>query len=83
MQCRSGCGACCIAPSISGPLPGMPNGKPAGIACIHLTADFACAIFSQPKRPSFCGQFKAEALFCGESREQALELIAAVELDVD
>lgn len=83
MQCRSGCGACCIAPSISGPLPGMPNGKPARIACIHLTADFACAIFGQPERPSFCGQFKAEALFCGESREQALELIAAVELDVD
>ncbi|HBO0679766.1 TPA: YkgJ family cysteine cluster protein, partial [Pseudomonas aeruginosa] len=23
MQCRAGCGACCIAPSISSPLPGM------------------------------------------------------------
>ncbi|MFO6380325.1 hypothetical protein ACLBYN_47875, partial [Pseudomonas aeruginosa] len=22
MQCRAGCGACCIAPSISSPLPG-------------------------------------------------------------
>ncbi|HNV09555.1 MAG TPA: YkgJ family cysteine cluster protein, partial [Dokdonella sp.] len=29
MSCRSGCGACCIAPSISSPIPGMPNGKPA------------------------------------------------------
>ncbi|MCR3872443.1 YkgJ family cysteine cluster protein, partial [Pseudomonas aeruginosa] len=28
MQCRAGCGACCIAPSISSPLPGMPAGKP-------------------------------------------------------
>ncbi|HCL3974602.1 TPA: YkgJ family cysteine cluster protein, partial [Pseudomonas aeruginosa] len=26
MQCRAGCGACCIAPSISSPLPGMPAG---------------------------------------------------------
>ncbi|MCC6439509.1 MAG: YkgJ family cysteine cluster protein, partial [Rhodanobacteraceae bacterium] len=26
MSCRSGCGACCIAPSISSPIPGMPNG---------------------------------------------------------
>jgi hypothetical protein len=61
----------------------MPNGKPAGMACIHLTADFACALFGRPERPLFCVQFKAEVLFCGESRAQALELIAAVELDVD
>jgi Fe-S-cluster containining protein len=27
MDCRIGCGACCIAPSISSPIPGMPNGK--------------------------------------------------------
>lgn len=25
MDCRSGCGACCIAPSISSPIPGMPE----------------------------------------------------------
>ncbi|MDP3170542.1 MAG: YkgJ family cysteine cluster protein, partial [Polaromonas sp.] len=24
MNCRPGCGACCIAPSISSPIPGMP-----------------------------------------------------------
>ncbi|MDW3636530.1 YkgJ family cysteine cluster protein, partial [Vibrio sp. Vb0667] len=24
MDCRLGCGACCIAPSISSPIPGMP-----------------------------------------------------------
>jgi Fe-S-cluster containining protein len=27
MDCRAGCGACCIAPSISSPIPGMPDGK--------------------------------------------------------
>ncbi|NYZ53719.1 YkgJ family cysteine cluster protein, partial [Escherichia coli] len=29
MECRPGCGACCTAPSISSPIPGMPDGKPA------------------------------------------------------
>ncbi|MGL4778393.1 MAG: YkgJ family cysteine cluster protein, partial [Aeromonas veronii] len=24
MECRSGCAACCIAPSISSAIPGMP-----------------------------------------------------------
>ncbi|MBV6674737.1 YkgJ family cysteine cluster protein, partial [Klebsiella pneumoniae] len=24
MECRTDCGACCIAPSISSPIPGMP-----------------------------------------------------------
>ncbi|HNM56919.1 MAG TPA: YkgJ family cysteine cluster protein, partial [Thauera aminoaromatica] len=24
MDCRPGCAACCIAPSISSPIPGMP-----------------------------------------------------------
>lgn len=27
MDCRPGCGACCIAPSITSPIPGMPHGK--------------------------------------------------------
>ncbi|HNF77692.1 MAG TPA: YkgJ family cysteine cluster protein, partial [Thauera aminoaromatica] len=26
MDCRPGCAACCIAPSISSPIPGMPHG---------------------------------------------------------
>ena len=36
MQCRAGCGACCIAISISSPIPGMPLGKPAGVRCVQL-----------------------------------------------
>ena len=39
LACRSGCGACCIAPSITSPLPGMPQGKPAGVPCINLDAE--------------------------------------------
>ena len=36
IACRTGCGACCIAPSISSPIPGMPDGKPAGVPCVQL-----------------------------------------------
>ena len=51
MKCREGCGACCIAPSISSPLPGMPLGKPAGVRCVHLSAEQLCQLFGQPQRP--------------------------------
>jgi Fe-S-cluster containining protein len=29
--CRAGCGACCIALSISSPIPGMPDGNIEGL----------------------------------------------------
>ncbi len=79
MKCRAGCGACCIAPSISSPLPGMPEGKPANQRCLHLDADNRCQLFGSPQRPAVCAQFQAEPDFCGDSRQQALELIAWLE----
>jgi len=79
MQCRSDCGACCIAPSISTPIPGMPNGKLAGQICIQLSADYKCKIFNQVKRPKVCLQFLPEADVCGENRMQALENITILE----
>ncbi|MEO8036559.1 MAG: YkgJ family cysteine cluster protein, partial [Acidobacteriota bacterium] len=39
MDCRTGCAACCIAPSITSPIPGMPEGKAAGVRCVQLTSD--------------------------------------------
>ena len=75
MQCREGCGACCVAPSISSPIPGMPNGKPAGVACIHLTADKRCAIFGLPARPRVCSAFLADEQVCGSSAEEALQIL--------
>ena len=51
MKCREGCGACCIAPSISSPIPGMPNGKPAGERCVQLSVENLCSIFGQPGAP--------------------------------
>ena len=82
MQCRTNCGACCIAPSISSPIPGMPEGKPAGVRCIHLTDDFKCAIFTSPERPSVCKGFKAEKLICGNSQTEALRNLYKLE-DID
>jgi hypothetical protein len=75
MECRSGCGACCIAPSITSPIPGMPDGKPAGIRCLHLSLDMLCGIFGRPDRPAVCGQFAAEPDVCGTGREDAIRLI--------
>lgn len=79
MECRSGCAACCIYPSISSPIPEMPNGKPAGVRCIQLADDLTCKIFNSPKRPKVCGGFKAEKLICGNSAEEAYAIIASLE----
>jgi Fe-S-cluster containining protein len=79
MNCRMGCGACCIAPSISSPIPGMPEGKPAGIPCVQLTADFRCAIFDEPDRPACCSGLQAEADMCGDDREHALGWLSWLE----
>lgn len=78
-ECRVRCGACCIALSISSPIPGMPNGKPAGVACVQLTEDFRCAIFGKPERPRCCSGLNPSMEMCGESREQALEWLTSLE----
>ena len=75
MNCREGCGACCIAPSISTPLPGMPHGKPAGERCLHLSVDYLCGLFGQPERPAVCGAFQADIEVCGSSQAEAIKLI--------
>ncbi|SFW42845.1 YkgJ family cysteine cluster protein [Pseudomonas sp. NFACC04-2] len=75
MKCREGCGACCIAPSISSPIPGMPRGKPAGERCVQLSVDNLCRIFGQPERPAVCSAFEADIEVCGGSREEAIRLI--------
>ncbi|HLP73432.1 MAG TPA: YkgJ family cysteine cluster protein [Bacteroidales bacterium] len=75
MECRPDCGACCIAISISSPIPGMPEGKPAGVRCIHLHDDYRCALFADPSRPKVCGDYVAEELFCGKDREEAMKIL--------
>jgi Fe-S-cluster containining protein len=80
MQCRPGCGACCIAISIHQSFHGMPNGKPAGVPCVHLDAAMRCSIFHDPRRPKVCDAFAAEREFCGDTREQALLRLAQLEV---
>lgn len=65
MNCRSGCGACCIAPSISSPIPGMPLGKAAGVRCVQLDDANRCKIFGDPRRPLVCSSLRASAEMCG------------------
>lgn len=77
MPCRQ-CGACCIVPSISSPIPGMPGGKPAGVRCIHLTESHRCAIYE--RRPAVCAQFTPTAEFCGASFQEAVQLLSRAEL---
>jgi uncharacterized protein len=79
MECRPRCAACCIAPSISSPIPGMPNGKPAGVPCIQLDEDLRCKIFGQPERPAVCGGLQPSEDMCGDSREQAMRWLGYME----
>lgn len=80
MQCRDNCGACCIAPSINQPFYGMPQGKPAGVSCVHLGENYSCNIFNNPQRPPVCEGFMAEKAICGSNRDEALVIISELEL---
>jgi Fe-S-cluster containining protein len=81
MNCRPGCGACCIAPSISSAIPGMPSGKPAGVRCVQLGDANQCLIFGRPERPAVCGQLMPAAEMCGADAGAALRWLAQLEND--
>lgn len=75
MECRSGCAACCIAVSISSPIPGMPNGKPAGIPCVQLDKNLRCKLFGMPERPAVCSALQPSGEMCGSSTEEAFAIL--------
>jgi hypothetical protein len=79
MECRVGCGACCIAPSISSPIPGMPGGKPAGVRCAQLTADDRCALFGRPERPAVCVSLRPSPEMCGRNGQEAMIRLTLLE----
>ncbi|MGE5557347.1 MAG: YkgJ family cysteine cluster protein [Bacillota bacterium] len=79
MKCRPGCGACCIAISISSPIPGMPGGKPAGMRCINLTFDNKCKIYGTQGRPRVCIDLKPEPEICGKTSEEAYANLSLLE----
>jgi uncharacterized protein len=80
MECRPDCGACCIAPSINSPIPGMPNSKPAGVRCIQLDIENRCLIFGKPERPAFCASLQPNLEMCGNNREQAMIWLTNLEV---
>jgi len=57
----------------------MPDGKPAGVRCIHLSSDYRCALYGDASRPRVCIDFKAEPDFCGSDREEAMRILSALE----
>ena len=79
-ECRTDCGACCVAPSISSPIPGMPDGKPAGVRCVQLDDRNRCAIFGRAERPACCLGLQASGEMCGSTRAHAIRWISALEM---
>jgi Fe-S-cluster containining protein len=79
LQCRPGCAACCIAPSISSPLPDMPDGKPAGIRCSQLTDDGRCRLFGRTGRPAVCASLQPSTRMCGTSAVEAMAYLTWLE----
>ncbi|MCP5173990.1 MAG: YkgJ family cysteine cluster protein [Moraxellaceae bacterium] len=79
MECRAGCAACCIAPSISSAIPDMTNGKPAGVPCVQLDEAGLCKIFGLPSRPKVCGSLQPSLSMCGQHREQAMSYLSELE----
>jgi Fe-S-cluster containining protein len=79
MNCRKGCAACCIAVSITSPLPGMPEGKPAGVRCVNLTEANACRIHGTADYPEFCRGLRPSQEMCGEKNEEAFAYLARLE----
>lgn len=79
LVCRPGCGACCIAPSISSAIPDMPDGKPAGVRCVQLDESNRCRIFGLASRPAVCLGFQAMVDACGESDDEAMRLLSKLE----
>jgi hypothetical protein len=79
IDCRPGCAACCIALSISSPIPGRPQGKPAGMRCVQLTGDNLCRLFGRPERPGVCVRLRPMREMCGQSAAEALAILTDLE----
>jgi Fe-S-cluster containining protein len=79
-KCRKGCAACCIVISITSPLPGMPDGKPAGIPCLNLDDNNLCSIHEKDNFPAVCRNFKFDPDYCGQANEEAYERLTELEI---
>jgi hypothetical protein len=57
----------------------MPYGKPAGVRCVQLTDDNACKLFGRPERPAVCVSLQASPDMCGNTNDEAFQIIAELE----
>jgi len=57
----------------------MPNGKPAGVACVNLDESLNCTIWNHADYPSLCRAFQADEEHCGANRHQALITLTRME----
>lgn len=53
--------------------------KPAGVRCVQLTAENACALFGDPRRPAVCASLQPAPEMCGDDRAQALRWLGHME----
>jgi hypothetical protein len=58
----------------------MPQGKPAGVACVQLDAQLRCRLFGKPERPAFCASLRPSMEMCGSERAQALAFLGQLEI---
>ena len=79
MNCRAGCGACCTAITISGPIPGVIGMKLAGVRCPQLSPENLCQLWNDSRRPQVCNSYQATREFCGETNAEAFELLEELE----
>ena len=57
----------------------MPQGKPAGVACVQLDQAMRCKLFGKPERPAFCTSLRPSMDMCGSDRPAAFALLGELE----
>jgi hypothetical protein len=57
----------------------MPEGKPAGVRCVHLSPENICTIHDQDNYPAVCRNLTPDLEICGTNFREAMELLRDLE----
>jgi hypothetical protein len=57
----------------------MPDGKPASVRCVQLTADNRCLLFGKSERPAVCVNLRPSEEMCGGTDQEAMERLTKLE----
>lgn len=60
-------------------MPGLPEGKPAGVRCPHLDDALRCRLWGDPRRPAVCDSLRPAPDLCGTNRDEAMHLLTRLE----